>query len=890
MEMLEINLLNKRTRKAGALSWQHIAAILFPALAFFPALMLWDQPGGPNQNIPVPGSASRVSRFPSRAKLDVVTEQRLKKAFDRVPVSFEANRGQADPSIKFLSRGNGYSLLLTATEAVLVLREGSSREKPSALQPDYHSRLRTGRPTSSETAFEPVGDRTPFGDRGFPSEPVGHAVTRPQEAKNRILHLQLIGANPSPKVTGIDELPGKSNYFVGSDSAQWRTDVPTYAKVKYREVYPGVDLIFYGSKRQLEYDFVLSPGADPKMIRFAIAGADESRLNSEGDLVLRAGAGEVRVKRPVAYQELNGVQRRVGCGFSPGAKDEMQFEVEDFDPALPLVIDPVIVYGSYLGGTADDVAYAIEIDPSGNAYVFGYTHSGDFMRVNARQPNYGGASDAFVVKLAASGNSVYYSTYLGGSGSDYAHSGAVDASGAAYVVGLTHSTNFPTFSARQPAHAGGQGDAFVAKLGTFGNTLVYSTYHGGTGFDSANGIAVDVSGAAYTTGYTASTDFPMFNARQPVYAGGLYDAFVTKFSPSGNTLVYSTYHGGSDIDFGNDIAVDLSGSGYLTGSTFSSNFPTANARQPMSGGIYDAYISKFSASGTALVYSTYHGGSDSDQAYGIAVDSSGAAYLTGHTGSSNFPTANAHQPSYAGFIDAFISKISPTGSALLYSTYHGGSGIDGATAIALNSVGDAYVTGETASDAFLTTQALVARLNASGNALIYSASHGGTGQDRGYGIAVDSSGTAYIAGVTDSADFPTMNPVQPARAGARDAFVIKFGEPAPRLEITMSSFVYAESDTIIVSEFRMINPGSAPVPAECKVWLRLPGLAPISILNLGTDGSFILPPGLNQNLGPFQFLVVSAGTPRGPAEFSSHLQEPVTGMLMHEDRNPFFIR
>lgn len=656
---------------------------------------------------------------------------------NKLPLAFEKNQGQTGAQVKFLARTQGYTLFLTSVEAVLAMHHAS--------------------------------------------------------AKSSVLRMKLLGANPAPNVSGVDEMPGKSNYFIGNDATKWHANVPMFAKVEYKSVYSGVDLVYYGNKRQLEYDFVVAPGADPRRIQLGIRGARKISRGEDGDLVLAMddAGGEIRWHKPVAYQEKDGARQEIGAHYVVKGKDQVAFEVADYDPRRPLFIDP-LVYSTYLGGSGSDGGSGIAVDSAGNVYVTGETQSTNFPTVNPVQPAYaGGGGDVFVAKLNTAGSALVYSTYLGGSGFDYGSGIAVDSSGNAYITGGTASTNFPTMNPLQPANAGGQGDSFVAKLNPAGSALVYSTYLGGSGLDQGNGIAVDNLGNAYVTGYTNSINFPTMNPLQPLYAGGTYDAFVAKLNPAGTAFVYSTYLGGSGTDSAVGIAADGSGNAYVTGGTSSTNFPTMNPFQPANaGGSSDAFVAKLNPTGSALVYSTYLGGSGDDHGSGIAVDSTGNAYLEGATASTNFPTVNPLQPANGGGYDILVAKLNPTGSALVYSTYLGGNADDYGYGIALDSSGNAYVTGETQSIHFPTvnalqplyggeTDAFVAKLDPSGSALVYSTYLGGEDEDYGTGIAVDDSGNAYVMGGTESPDFPTMNPLQPAYGGNGDAFVAKIaGGPA----------------------------------------------------------------------------------------------------------------
>ena len=618
--------------------------------------------------------------------------------------------------------------------------------------------------------------------------------------------MNLVGANPDASVTGLDQLPGTSNYFIGNDPSQWHTNIANYGQVEYQGVYPGVNLVYYGNQQQLEYDFVVAPGADPGSIRLSFQGADSISLDDQGNLVLATGSGDVLEHAPVVYQEVGGARQAVAGQFVLLGQDEVGFQIGTYDAGLPLTIDPVLSYSTYLGGSGGDQANAIAVDGSGNAYVTGNTSSTDFpTTAGAFQTSLGGNGNAFVTKLNATGTALIYSTYLGGGdGSGI----AVDGSGNAYVTGHTSSTNFPRRPAAfQTSFAGGTYDAqnaFVTKLNATGTALIYSTYLGGSGSgvngDDGTGIAVDGSGNAYVTGFSESTNFPTTaGAFQTSYGGG-YDAFVTKLNATGTALIYSTYLGGSTTDVGQGIAVDGSGNAYVTGTTSSTNFPTtAGAYQTSYGGNSNAFVTKLNATGTALIYSTYLGGNGNDYAQAIAVDGSGNAYVTGVTSSTNFPTtAGAFQTSYGGNYNAFVTKLNATGTALIYSTYLGGNNNDTAAVIAVDGSGNAYLTGVTGSTNFPTTTgafqtsgngAFVTKLNATGTALIYSTYLGGNNNDLGFGIALDVSGNAYVVGITSSTNFPTTTGAyQTSYGGGNDnAFVAKFSFAPAATQLVISN-------------------------------------------------------------------------------------------------------
>jgi len=695
----------------------------------------------------------------------------LVASYGKLPLSFEANQGQADPQVKFLSRGQGYSLFLTPTEAVLQLRN-----------------VDFGLRNANRPGFE-TGVRNPKSE-----------IRNPQLARPVTLRMRLVGASPNVEARGVEELPGKSNYFIGNDPSRWRTNVPTYGKVEYRDVYPGVNLVYYGNGRQLEHDFVVAPGADASVIRLAVAGADKMELNAQGDLVLHASGTEARIRKPMVYQEVDGARREIpamyrwrpagrplpvsssvparhaGPAGGTPAVQQIAFEIGPYDAARPLVIDPVLVYSTYLGGASEDLGYGIAVDSAGNAYVTGSTNSTNFPTAGPLQAaNGGGQYDVFVAKLNPSGSALVYSTYLGGSGQDSGDGIAVDSSGNAYLTGHTNSPNFPAVSPLQPSYGGGGWDAFVTKLNPAGSALVYSTYLGGSGQDMGYSIAVDSAGNAYVTGQTQSLNFPTASPLRAAHGGSMFDPFVAKVNAAGSALVYSTYLGGSGMDCGYGIAVDASGNAYVTGYTYSTDFPTASPLQAAFSGSYDAFVTKMSGSGSALVYSTYLGGSASNMGKAIAVDSSGNAYVTGFTSSADFPTANPLPAAYGSGGNAFVLKLNASGSALLYSTHLGGGG-DLGSGIAVDSAGNAYVTGYTNSSNFPTASplqavygggydAFVTKLNAAGSALVYSTYLGGSGREDGYGIAVDSVGNAYVTGSTASTNLPTANAFQPAFGG-----------------------------------------------------------------------------------------------------------------------------
>jgi hypothetical protein len=667
------------------------------------------------------------------------------ESYGKLPLSFVENKGQVDKKVSFYLKGSQGTIYFTKEAIIYDLILGEPR----------------------------------------PSKREGRRTTK--EVKRLSFTLKPVGARKGVRLIANERLPGRVNYFIGSDPKGWRTDIPIYREILYEGFFTGIDLRLYGTNNQMEYDFIVQPGADPDAIRMAFNGIEGLNVDEAGNLVIRTPFGALKHLRPVIYQEVDGRRQMVEGSFKV-AKKSFGFEVKAYDRDLPLIIDPVTLsYSTYLGGSADDYGYGIAVDSSGNAYVAGLTTSPDFPTEYPYQGTSGGSNDAFVTKLGPAGDILSYSTYLGGNGQEQGLAIAVDSSGNAYVTGDTDSTDFPTQNPYQGTSGGGW-DAFVTKLGPAGDTLSYSTYLGGSNAEFCYAIAVDSSGNAYVAGVTISTNFPTVNPYQGTFRGGVCDAFVTKFGPAGDSLSYSTYLGGSLGDWDRGIAVDSSGNAYITGFTDSTDFPTHNPYQGTSGGGREAFVTKLGPAGDTLSYSTYLGGGGEDRGSGIAVDSSGNAYVTGYTISGDFPTVNPYQGTSEGGWDAFVTKFSPAGDSLSYSTYLGGSSSDIGYGIAVDVSGNAYVTGYTNSADFPTvnpyqgtlgvTDAFVTRLDPAGDTLSYSTYLGGSNGAMGYGIAVDVSGNAYVTGNTYSTDFPTVNAYQGTfGGGVVDAFVTKLVLP-----------------------------------------------------------------------------------------------------------------
>jgi hypothetical protein len=675
---------------------------------------------------------------------------RVARALGNLPLSFEPNTGQADPAVRFLSRTRG---------STLSLLESGNTQVGAALH---------GRPVL------------------------------PVSSGRDVVEMSFLGTNSGAQVVGIDRLPGLSNYFIGNDASRWLTGIPRYARVIYRNLYPGIDLSFYGNQSgSLEYDLSLAPGVDPSIIELRIQGPHGMTLDPQGDLVLPLGERTILQPAPRIYQEVRGTRLSV-AGHYVAQGDEVTFAVGAFDRSRPLIIDPEIEYSTFLGGSGDDLGdNHPAVDRNGNVYICGNTDSTDFpITGGAYQTENKGGFDAFVTEMNADGSGLIYSTYLGGTGTDLGIVCDLDHGGDLYLAGSTDSVDFPvTDGVVQPAF-GGSSDGYVAKLSPGGSALLYSTYVGGSGDEELTGLRVDRSGHAFAAGDSSSTDFPTTpGAFRTSNAGGKAtvcgspcDEVVVKLDPTASQFVYSTYLGGpGDECCQPGIAIDAQGSAYVDGVTASRRFPTtpgAFQRYPAGGGT-DDFVTKLDPTGSRLSYSTYLGGTGPELfAFGIAIGTSGAAYLAGATCSVDFPvTPRAFQKKNGGngpscnqsitddLADGFVTALDPLGSALIFSTYLGGRGID-YTLIGprIEPHGEVPIISETTStdfpvtlDAFQRTNhgganrfdGGITELTSDGSGLVFSTYWGGSGDDGLIGSVLDASGDLYVTGCTASSDFRT---------------------------------------------------------------------------------------------------------------------------------------
>lgn len=773
----------------------------------------------PESNSPNPAEAQRQDRL------------RVEVGYANLPLSFEPNRGQTDSRVKFLSHAGHHTLWLTNDEAVLAI----------------------GRP------------RRPIG-----SDMKQAAAAKENQSAPAVLRMKFVGANANPSVAGEARQQGTVNYFMGKPE-QWRTKIPTYARVRYSSLYPGIDLVFYGTNRELEYDLVVSPGADPGQIKLALTGADEIRIDDEGNLVLKTSQGDVIQQKPRIYQRKGTNLVAVAGDYVINSKDEVGFRLGNYDRKSAVVIDPVLRYASYLtgGGDEDDGGTGIAVDSSNRVVVAGWTCSLTFPGENG--PPVPRCVSAFVTKLDFTGSQMIFTAFVPGSVFFDNVPLALDAAGNIYIAGSTNGNTFgddtfkPTPGAFQGTF-GGKTDAWVAKLSSNGTNLIYATFLGGSGDERTGGIALDSSGNAYVTGTTTSQDFPVtagvFQGKCKLKNDGTCaSAFVTKLNALGTRVLYSSYLGGHGTQSAEGIALNSSGNAFVVGQTDAKDFPTtAGSAQPVAAGAQDAFVAQVSSSGSHLNYSTFLGGVGADGSNAIALDSFGNAFVTGRTESANFPVKNAFQPGCSGAC-GFVSKLNSSGR-LVYSTFLGSGGGSG-FGIAVTPAGEAYVTGEPGPN-FPITQNVFQRVQgpqglgngpggsifitkfSSTGQLIYSSYFGGgLNAPR---VALDRSTNAYLTGLVSFGGTVPATPgaFQEQRGAEEDTFVAKV--------VALCALSTANRSVTICS------PGNgSTVTSPVRIIAGTTDVTPVKLTQVYLDGKKIYETGLSAiNVG----LPIAAGTHR----------------------------
>jgi hypothetical protein len=690
--------------------------------------------------------------LPSAPPVVQAQPSRAADLFSSLPLTFEPNVGQWPANIRYLARGPGYSLVLTRAAALVDTLD---------------------------------------------------AIGRPA-----VIRMQFLGGAASTRIVALQRQAARVNDLIGRNPRSWHVNIPTYARIEYRNLYPGIDLAFHGAGRSPEYDWIVHPGADLSRIALSVHGAGPLRVDAEGNL---AGSNGILQGAPRLYQDIGGKRIRIPGGFRVLTGTTVGFSARHFDHAHPLIVDPTLSYSARVGGAEGEGGYSLAVDRSGNTIVTGDTSSGNFPVASPIESTLHASSgclhaempsciDAFVLKLSASGQKLIYSTFIGGGGDDYGHGVAVDREGNVYVAGSTSSADFPTVHAGQSQFAGGgdDGDAYILKLNPAGNSILFSTYLGGSGNDDAEAIKVS-GGKLYVAGSTASANFPTLHAWQ-TSLGGHADAFLARFTTAGKML-YSTFLGGTGTDGALGVATGA-GRVFVAGYTGSSNFPTVHPLAGFGGGTcvndpqnvcQDAFVAAFPQSGGKPIYSTYLGGSREDRADAVAADRNGYAYVVGGTYSRSFPLAQPFQKTLAaGDQSGFVAGINPAGTHLLFSTFLGGTSLDEAYGVAVDAARNIFVTGTTVSDDFPTQDAIQPAIASSGpediysvqnafitvfapnsRSLLYSTYLGGVGQDLGADIVTDGSGNAYITGFMTSKNFPRTNGAFHSAGGQFDTFIAK---------------------------------------------------------------------------------------------------------------------
>ena len=658
--------------------------------------------------------------------------------------------------------------------------------------------------------FEPnVGQAPQFAlfsarTKGF-SVLAGQSGLRFIDAVGNAVEMRFHGAQTPSSITGDDRQSSFSNYFIGSNPAGWKRNVPNFGSVMYRDLYPGIHLKLHPQQgSQLEYDFLVDAGANPSSVQLEFSGSSKLEISKSGDLLIHTKSGVIRHQKPTLYQD----GKRIDGHFVKKSPTRIGFFARNYDPMKKLVIDPIVIFSTYLGGNRDDQINAMAIGPDGSVLVTGTMKSTNFPRRLGltNSTDAGGSFDTFVVKLNSSGTGIEFTTVIGGNRDDIAQAIALDSSGNIYVAGTTNSTDLPvSATAYQKTNSGGfsndnglfRGDAFLFKLDPTGATILFATYLGGSLGETVTSLLLDKDQNPVITGSTLSGNFPITANAYQRAAGGNGDGFISKFNATGSDLVYSSYLGGSGVDTVSAIAQDKNGNFYVTGATSSPNFPiSTNAPQKVLKGNNDIFATKFSAT-WALVYSTLYGGSGSDVGTSIAVDANGLAWITGTTTNSSFPiiAVSALQDTYSGGnTDGVFFSLNDTGSTVRFASFFGGNRQEENPKIIFHPDGSLLIAATTDSTNFPATRdaiffrnsgardILLIKIPADVSALTFSTYFGGSNNDLLNAIAVDPAGNIFLAGTTDSQFFPSTNgSFQPITLGGTDGFIVKLGAELPNL-------------------------------------------------------------------------------------------------------------
>lgn len=746
-----INITEKFTRKSNVSYYSILVAICVTGLSF----------------LFTTGFTQNKGSYFSNNILTKCTPK-IKNSYGKIPLSFEENKGQFNSDIKFACRRSSSTLFLSKDQVDLVI---SKKTTPPTLE--------------KERFLESQNQR---------AEKTTDSIAK--------ISLKMVGAKQPKEIVGINETVTKSNYFSGFN--KWQTDISHYEKVLYEQIYSGIDIIYYGNdENRFEYDLVVAPKVNPSkiIISFDVKSSSSEKLqqplklDKDGNLVISLGEEEIYQPKPIVYQEINGVRSYIKGNYVLKSRNQVGFTIGKYNTNYPLIIDPEVIYSTFIGGSNTDGIDEIIVDDKGSAYILGGTFSKDLSTTENAFQKQGQKtnldSDIFIAKLNPQGNEYIYLTYITGSNLDSGNDITVDLDGNIYITGETESKDFPLFKPMQ-SNLKGHSDAFITKLNAQGNSLIFSTLLGGNDIDEGNAIGLDSQGSIYIAGGSNSSDFPLFNPRN-TKKDGFREAFITKLEPTGDKLIYSTYSGGSDSFF-IELKIDLNDNVYLVGRIDSK--PDSTEILPTTPGAFQENPPNLSANGILvklspngkIIYATYLGGGGLDICTSIDVDDEGNAYVGGVTTSENFPVLKAFQSTknsqtrVGAAQDGFITKFNPRGDGILYSTFFGGGGSDSVGKVAIDEEKNIYLLLEpfeslrdlpivnTFWEQSFKDHGYIVKLNPSGDKIIYS---GYLEAGFAFAMAVDKKGSVYVGGTINSDKLPTKNAVQPNKRENFDGFVVK---------------------------------------------------------------------------------------------------------------------